>query len=306
MRMVNRNLVAAPASLSQDDPNSPAAQELEKARGHFMLPPPRKRKQFNFKAYKSQDVVESLEKLFHRKCAYCETKYGAAQPTDVEHFRPKGGVEGCQDHPGYWWLAARWDNILPSCIDCNRSRYHHVEQLPYDPLSSQRRGTRYRLGKGTSFPILGGAYVYDEHSDLGTEQEALIDPTRRDPADHLVWLDFDGRSLISPRRLDSVLDECGKHTYRVFGLNRQGLVEHRTALMNQIRARCAHIADLLGKSVSKTTSEETAMQFRELALGQLKELQDYAAPDAPYSAMAQEIISQETDGLIAKFGALET
>ncbi|MEF9674035.1 hypothetical protein QNM99_25505 [Pseudomonas sp. PCH446] len=41
---------------------------------------------------------------------------------DVEHYRPKGAVSEDASHPGYWWVAMDWDNLLPSCIDCNRKR----------------------------------------------------------------------------------------------------------------------------------------------------------------------------------------
>src|SRR4051812_22350680 len=74
-----------------------------------------------------------LDKLFGGKCAYCEVIIEASHPTEVEHYRPKGAVKdeeeevvtiqtpnGAEDHPGYWWLAYEWNNLLPSCIDCNR------------------------------------------------------------------------------------------------------------------------------------------------------------------------------------------
>jgi hypothetical protein len=78
-----------------------------------------------------------LENVFHNKCAYCETSF-AGFIGDAEHFRPKGEVSvpledgGSQvvtvvdednneiAHPGYFWLAYRWQNLLPSCHLCNR------------------------------------------------------------------------------------------------------------------------------------------------------------------------------------------
>src|SRR5262245_40081226 len=82
--------------------------------------------------------MQFLLKLFNGKCAYCETDIESNQPGDVEHFRPKGRVVdeefepirinhpkwGEMDHPGYFWLAYEWDNLFPSCIDCNRYRKH--------------------------------------------------------------------------------------------------------------------------------------------------------------------------------------
>jgi hypothetical protein len=28
------------------------------------------------------------------------------------------------EHPGYYWLAYEWTNLLPSCYDCNSFRRH--------------------------------------------------------------------------------------------------------------------------------------------------------------------------------------
>lgn len=84
---------------------------------------------FSFSVYKHADVKERLEELFHGKCAYCESRYSSTRPMDVEHYRPKGRVAESEGHPGYYWLAAEWTNLLPSCIDCNRRRNQFDERL---------------------------------------------------------------------------------------------------------------------------------------------------------------------------------
>jgi 5-methylcytosine-specific restriction endonuclease McrA len=80
---------------------------------------------------------------FYGKCAYCEAPIRDYQPGDVEHFRPKAGVsdENGQavflfdeegqvqvgadgkpvEHPGYYWLAYEWTNLLPACAKCNQT-----------------------------------------------------------------------------------------------------------------------------------------------------------------------------------------
>jgi hypothetical protein len=83
-----------------------------------------------------------LESVFYEKCAYCERRimgyYG-----DAEHYRPKGAVKQPKEggglervtcelpdprhpgqvmtvpHPGYFWLAYDWRNLLPACVYCN-------------------------------------------------------------------------------------------------------------------------------------------------------------------------------------------
>jgi hypothetical protein len=77
-----------------------------------------------------------LENVFNGKCAYCETIMDRAV-YQAEHYRPKGKVTVLdpvtqkeikvkvqingkeEDHPGYFWLALNWRNLLPSCEKCN-------------------------------------------------------------------------------------------------------------------------------------------------------------------------------------------
>jgi uncharacterized protein (TIGR02646 family) len=81
---------------------------------------------------------------FLGKCAYCEVQFVLDQTGDVEHFRPKAGVvdehDQRVDHPGYYWLAYEWSNLLPSCSKCNR-------------LTKTKDGRR--VGKGERFPVMG-------------------------------------------------------------------------------------------------------------------------------------------------------
>ena len=76
----------------------------------------------NDNIYGALSVRRVLEKLFEQKCAYCETKIGVNADWDVEHYRPKGRVTENTAHPGYYWLAYDWDNLLPSCAFCNQGR----------------------------------------------------------------------------------------------------------------------------------------------------------------------------------------
>jgi hypothetical protein len=129
------------------------------------------KKAFPFKIYKDEAVKAVLEKLFHNKCAYCESYYSDTQPLDVEHWRPKGAVdpepyEGSEALPGYYWLAADWDNLLPSCIDCNRSRNQREEP----------EGKVRLLGKANRFPIEQGSKRARSPQELQDERPLLLNP----------------------------------------------------------------------------------------------------------------------------------
>ena len=99
-----------------------------------------------------------LEHFFNGKCAYCETFIGPRFFGDAEHYRPKGRVtvrraaveiKG-RPHPGYYWLAYHWKNLVPACQYCNT------------------------VGKGTEFPIaLGRVHVDHYRPDL-EDPDALV------------------------------------------------------------------------------------------------------------------------------------
>ncbi len=212
----------------------------------------------------------SLEALFHGKCAYCESRYDLNAPVDIEHFRPKGGVEGT-NHPGYWWLAAEWTNLLPSCIDCNRRRYQQTPE-PFASLSSGLDTGRplgfvaVKTGKETSFPISANGIRITAEPALGTleaaiaaEQSLLLDPCRDDPNQHLTYL-IDRREplgivypagssqivlppLAGPADATSRIENAarlagasvrGAVSIQVYGLNRLALVQERTRLLRKL------------------------------------------------------------------------
>jgi hypothetical protein len=80
---------------------------------------------FNFAAYRSSEVRESLLELFYEKCAYCESKLDARTELEVDRFRPTAMAvnhDGSIDKPGYWWLAWEWSNLYPTCPLCSRTK----------------------------------------------------------------------------------------------------------------------------------------------------------------------------------------
>jgi hypothetical protein len=153
-----------------------------------------------------------LENVFAEKCAYCEVKISPGFFGDGEHYRPKGNVTvvdgtgkrkvvSLQDgnrHPGYYWLAYDWRNLLPACSKCNNT-------------------------KSDQFPV-AAAHLdspVDEPDALNDkEQPLLINPYFEDPGKYIVFGRF---GIIAP--LDG--NARGRATIEVFGLNRRELVEER-------------------------------------------------------------------------------
>ncbi|MCI0151311.1 hypothetical protein KNO81_36210 [Paraburkholderia sediminicola] len=129
-----------------------------------------------FRVYRDVEVKKALRTIFEKKCAYCESKF-VNQGVQVEHFRPKGGVQLTRDPAstiGYWWLASEWTNLLPACSDCNTVTKHFLPD-----------GSVKKLGKGNYFPLLPGQGCAPSRGFLHLEVPLLVDPTYDDPRRYL-------------------------------------------------------------------------------------------------------------------------
>ena len=166
---------------------------------------------------------------FFGKCAYCEKKIGSTQHGDVEHFRPKNAVTDATDaivtvtmggasvpvpHPGYYWLAYDWQNLLPSCSLCNT-------------LSRKSEDSRL-IGKGTRFPVVG-AYATTPGQETN-EQPCLLLPTKDDPADHIEMTETGVLGWKTDR---------GRTTIEILGLNERGLPDERRQVYLTTRDKLA-------------------------------------------------------------------
>lgn len=165
---------------------------------------------FNTEVWKDLKVW-LLRHKFHGKCAYCEGKYVAGTYDAAEHWRPKlkvtvKGVEVSRSdgtvHPGYWWLAYDWRNLVPSCDLCNGQG-----------------------GKMNEFPV-GKPHIFEVNTDIDEldqrENPTLLHPydAKNKPEDHLKF------------GLHGVVAEAngslhGKESIRVFHLKRTLLNEDR-------------------------------------------------------------------------------
>jgi uncharacterized protein (TIGR02646 family) len=307
MRKVKRSDVGAPTCLNAKGKDG--LSELERARAHHLQYG--NLREFKFKAYKKSEVGRRLNQLFHGKCAYCETFYAASSPMDVEHFRPKKAVSENPAHPGYWWLAMRWDNLLPSCIDCNRKRKQRVVDISvaltdlYDSMRHHRLGKAATLGKKDSFPLSNeNDRLQPESGDHRSEAPLLLDPTRDDP---LSFLKFHVEhqplvSVVLVRSAAPSMQQQAAVSIHVYGLNRLGLVQDRTRLLRQLHFLGDIVIDLasiiqdLTQVTALTAQEQVVLdraidRLRLLQRSVLSEIQTLAAPSSPYSEMVRAWIA---------------
>jgi uncharacterized protein (TIGR02646 family) len=268
------------------DANSPGARERKRAEAIYddlikKGADPSEFK-FEFKAYKLQEVKDKLHELFHGKCAYCESRYAATQPMDVEHWRPKGLVfENGKEvmNPGYYWLAANWENLFPACIDCNRAR---EQQVPGEP--DQRL-----LGKANQFPIADEANRWKNRRDTNVEMPLLLNPCHDTPGTHLRFI---SEGVVQARQESSGLpSRQGAASIEVYALNRNQLVWDRCEVLRQIMFRMSSIRTL-AEILDELTSRPTRLRLKKQIGLEMVELRRYMGPSQPFSLMASQLIDE--------------
>lgn len=199
---------------------------------------------------------------YHGKCAYCEALIKLDQPGDVEHFRPKGevsdenwqvvAVQG-RPHPGYYWLAYDWRNLLPSCARCNRPT---------------KTGIGIVVGKGTRFPVAQTWAVDD--AGIAAEEPRFLHPVFDDPSRHLAFDRQTGVIFWKTRR--------GRACVELLDLNREGLPEARR------QAYTSAVSDAVAAIVFLNEGDPAAAKQR------LDDLEAYRAGTRPYSLAGRRAI----------------
>jgi uncharacterized protein (TIGR02646 family) len=285
MRYVDRTKVAAPASLTGN--GCAGERELGRAKVHYNKIP-RPNKSYPFDIYKSNDVKFALHDLFHGKCAYCEIRYEGSQPVDVEHYRPKGGVEECPDHSGYWWLAATWSNLLPSCIDCNRRRGQisaDVEMTVDELAAARRKIDDAELGgKHNAFPMSDDNWVTDSDDPVAVEKPLLIDPTRTDPKAYFEWPKADISVVLPKEDCPDAESPCASTSINIYALNRIGLVQSRLEVRQDLEAHIHLIRSIAIKAMeAEGEARTTLLGILETQITDLRK--QYENPGHAFSTM---------------------
>ena len=288
--------------------------ELQVARNYYAAVP-RPARAYTFKRYKEFEVCVELDSMFRGKCAYCEAPYRAVDARNIEHFRPKGGVTEHPPHPGYWWLAADWTNLLPCCPPCNQRRRHIFYRLGMTAVDFERelqRRPAASTGKGNFFPLSASNWVDQEGVDVAVEDPLLINPCLRNPELHMRWVFDRDRSVpiweadpvfpvLMPRVMpDGSVDRYADASIKVYGLNRSGLIRERVERLRELQRASipavdafidlANLADQQGKEVEEANSK--LAKYKRL-------LYAFAAPETRFSSMASAYLLEFEQGLPA-------
>jgi uncharacterized protein (TIGR02646 family) len=234
----------------------------------------------DFKAYKTSGIREALNACFRFKCAYCESFYGATGPVAIEHFRPKAKVTTEQgDRPGYYWLAAKWPNLLPSCTDCN------------SPRKQEMAGRLVTVGKGNQFPIANEARRAQGEDEERSEDRLLLHPYLDRPECHL---EFAEEGIVRARRTSGRESRKGSVSIAVYALQRPILVDARLVRQSEIRG----VMDVVEREARRHDLDPGDAGQTQILEDEVARLRRFCADDAPYSEMARQMIEPFMERLL--------
>lgn len=218
--------------------------------------------------YRDDEVRKALEKLFHRKCAYCESRLGTMGPEDIEHYRPRRAVAGRPDHPGYYWLAYIWTNLYPACTYCNQKRWDRPTwNEPFGGLTA---------GKATAFPLADESErAMGPGDNLERERPLLLEPCSQaaDPERHFR---YDVRGEIHARAPDDVSAQA---TIRICHLRRRRLRDDRALVVQ----RTARLIQILERLRAHRDSGDPIAELQQL-------LDDQVRDDALHAGAARYVV----------------
>lgn len=229
----------------------------------------RNNEKMTFGAYSDDAVKTQLKALFGRKCVFCESLLLGTQPGDIEHYRPKGGVVVPNPaggpslrKPGYYWLAARWSNLLLACADCNRPR-----------TQEDADGNNRVIGKSNYFPLANEASRASFGAMLSGESPLLLDPCADDPEQHLTFGDDGTVQAAAPGGVASAKAHA---TIRYCGLARAELLQMRARHRRTVMAAVRHIVRALEAGIDPGADLDDLLQLLE--------------PKEPYVAYTRHLV----------------
>lgn len=155
------------------------------------------------------------------KCYYCESTIEVGASLQVEHYRPKDGVNpidnGNIEHPGYYHLGVEWSNLLLACAACNgpgakgtRFPIKYSRAIIFNPILANNVLDRTKL-KSNSSELIG-------------EGPLLLNPELNNPDKHLTY---------SSKGKIKGLTKEGVTSVDIYKLNRILLVKARMDVLKE-------------------------------------------------------------------------
>ncbi len=172
----------------------------------------------NFSTYYYRDgCLEVLKKLYHGKCAFCETNTSAGAALRVDHYRPKILLRGDKTHLGYYWLAYEWSNLLFICEICNRYKSN------FFPITINGVRVYHPIIDDKGKCIFASNHIKTTH--FIAENSLLLNPEIDDVESHFI---------INSKGEWKPLTEKGITTESICKLNRGGLIYDRKSKIEKL------------------------------------------------------------------------
>ena len=247
-----------------------------------------------------------LDNVFHGKCAYCETK-AVRYPGHAEHFRPKGRVDVDENgksvpasvewpngkvdtHPGYFWLAYHWKNLLPACHECNSGRGKQ-NQFPLEPPATHTLVPRISAAQAAKVAARAREsvtwrqrYYLDPDTLDELERPQILNPYVDEPRKHLRF----GQGGVVTAIAGSLK---GQSSIRVYQLDEENLrIDRQKA---QKKAEMTFKSTLGPLLVLQAPSAAIKAAFDALA--------DYKSGEEPYSTAALDYVELVVEEIKAAF-----
>ncbi len=147
--------------------------------------------------YHHNQIKDALVKMFHGKCAYCESKTTVGTYGAIEHFFPKSV---------YIDLTFEWSNLLLSCDICNDANHKGTKF----PLDSNGNPLLINPSDGITDPNMHFEFAWDDVAGLASVYG-------RDQRGTSVETIFDLNGIRGRKEL---IDHRSKHVKRLFALLR--------------------------------------------------------------------------------------
>jgi uncharacterized protein (TIGR02646 family) len=294
---IDRKKVAAPSILA--DKESAGKKETER---NIKKAEKKDWNNFRFKIYADPTVKKALIKLFHGKCAYCESKFLHVYPGDVEHFRPGRIAEAQARSFGYYWLGADWENLLLSCRNCNQKLGHEIAGS----------SDKIVMGKMDQFPIKAGQVHVDSHVDhpkrIAEEDKyrLLVDPCKDNPEE---FFEFElSTGVIRAKMIDGKPSEKASKSIEVYVLQRVPLVQAREKLLKEITAQEVRVREAIMRYDACLADPDNRNLFRlveaEIIMKrELERLKRYTDPTEEFSGMARQRVKSFMNSILNSNGA---
>jgi len=233
-------------------------------------------------------IKDDLLKLSYNKCWFSEELVGGSA-YQVEHFRPKNAVtrtdfkkiiKGLKEAQrkdwtsttkyrgeGYWWLA-----------------FNHKNFRIIEGLFNSKKSTRFPLKEGSKI-------VYNHTDDIITEENILLDPTKRGDPDLLT---FDSSGKVLPKHKDVKTDEYIRAfiSIHIYGLNDYPIIIGKRTSKWEDCVKAVQRANDKFSEMEVNTDDENRFRnlYDEFKNFVEKDIKPAIAPQSEFSAVASACV----------------